>query len=127
MPIVPDDVTDVSWSATCSYDAVMEFWHIVGDITILLGAAALLGIVAEKVGLSAVVGYLIAGTLVGPGLLNWITSSEDVIRDMAEIGVALLLFTLGLEIDANRLKQLFGRGIFLGLGQVLGTGIPECK
>ena len=123
MPIVPDDVTDVSWSATCSYDAVMEFWHIVGDITILLGAAALLGIVAEKVGLSAVVGYLIAGTLVGPGLLNWITSSEDVIRDMAEIGVALLLFTLGLEIDANRLKQLFGRGIFLGLGQVLGTGI----
>ena len=103
----------------------MEFWHIVGDITILLGAAALLGIVAEKVGLSAVVGYLIAGTLVGPGLLNWITSSEDVIRDMAEIGVALLLFTLGLEIDGNRLKQLFGRGIFLGLGQVPAMNAPS--
>jgi len=101
----------------------MEFWSIVGDITILLGAAALLGIVAEKIGLSAVVGYLIAGTLVGPGLLNWISSGEDVIRDMAEIGVALLLFTLGLEIDGHRLKQLFGRGLFLGLGQVLGTGI----
>jgi CPA2 family monovalent cation:H+ antiporter-2 len=102
---------------------MMEFWSIVGDITILLGAAALLGIVAEKIGLSAVVGYLIAGTLVGPGMLNWISSGEEVIRDMAEIGVALLLFTLGLEIDGQRLKQLFGRGIFLGLGQVLGTGI----
>jgi CPA2 family monovalent cation:H+ antiporter-2 len=101
----------------------MEFWSILGDITVLLGAAALLGIVAEKLGLSAVVGYLIAGTLVGPGLLNWITSGEEVIRDMAEIGVALLLFTLGLEIDGKRLKQLFGRGIFLGLGQVLGTGV----
>ncbi len=101
----------------------MEFWSIVGDITILLGAAALLGIVAEKIGFSAVVGYLIAGTLVGPGLLNWISSGEEVIRDMAEIGVALLLFTLGLEIDGQKLKQLFGRGIFLGLGQVLGTGI----
>ena len=101
----------------------MEFWSIVGDITILLGAAALLGIVAEKIGLNAIVGYLIAGTLVGPGMLNWITSGEEVIRDMAEIGVALLLFTLGLEIDGRRLKQLFGVGIFLGLGQVLGTGI----
>ena len=101
----------------------MEFWSIVGDITILLGAAALLGILAEKAGLSGVVGYLIAGMMVGPGLLNWISSGEDVIRDMAEIGVALLLFTLGLEIDGQKLKQLFGRGIFLGLGQVLGTGI----
>ena len=105
------------------YDVEMEFWSIVGDITILLGAAALLGIVAEKAGLSAVVGYLIAGTLVGPGILNWISSGEEVIRDMAEIGVALLLFTLGLEIDGQKLKQLFGRGIFLGLGQLLGTGI----
>ena len=101
----------------------MEFWSIVGDITILLGAAALIGIITEKVGISAVVGYLIAGTLVGPGMLNWISSGEDVIREMAEIGVALLLFTLGLEIDGQKLKQLFGRGIFLGLGQVLGTGL----
>ena len=101
----------------------MEFWHIVGDITVLLGAAALMGILAEKIGLSAVVGYLVAGTLVGPGLLNWVTSGEEVIRDMAEIGVALLLFTLGLEIDLQKLKKLFGKGIFLGLGQVLGTGV----
>ena len=49
----------------------MEFWHVVGDISILLGVAVLLGIIAERMGLSGVVGYLLAGTLVGPGLLNW--------------------------------------------------------
>ena len=101
----------------------MEFWSIVGDITVLLGAAALVGIIAEKIGLSAVVGYLIAGMLVGPGVLNLITSGEEVIREMAEIGVALLLFTLGLEIDGNRLKQLIGKGLVVGCGQLIGTGL----
>lgn len=101
----------------------MEFWHIVGDITVLLGAAALLGIIAEKIGLSAVVGYLVAGMVVGPGLLNWVSSDEAAIRDIAEIGVSLLLFTLGLEIDGQRLKQLLGRGMFLGLGQLMSTGV----
>ncbi|MDP7008425.1 MAG: cation:proton antiporter [Phycisphaerales bacterium] len=101
----------------------MEFWSLVGDLTVLLCAAALLGIVAEKVGMSAVVGYLIAGTLVGPGVLDVVSSDEDVIREMAEIGVALLLFTLGLEIDGTRLKQLLGRSLFLGFGELFGAGL----
>lgn len=100
----------------------MEFWHVVGDITILLGVAVLLGIIAERLGISGVVGYLLAGTLVGPGLLNWVTSDEETIRVIAEIGVALLLFTIGLEINGRRLRELLGRGMAMGVLQILVTG-----
>jgi len=100
----------------------MDFWHIVGDITILLSMAVVLGIIAEKLGFSGVVGYLLAGTIVGPGMLNWIASDEETIRSIAEIGVALLLFTIGLEVNGHRLKQLMGRGMFIGVLQVILTG-----
>ena len=100
----------------------MDFWHIVGDITILLSMAVVFGIIAEKLGFSGVVGYLIAGTLVGPGMLGWIGSDEETIRSIAEIGVALLLFTIGLEVNGRRLKQLLGSGMVVGVLQVLFTG-----
>jgi len=100
----------------------MEFWHIVGDITVLLSVAVLLGIIAEKLGFSGIVGYLLAGTIVGPSILNLITSDEEAIVSIAEIGVALLLFTIGLEVNGQRLKQLLGRNMPIGVFQVVVTG-----
>ena len=100
----------------------MEFWHIVGDITVLLSVAVVLGIVAEKIGLSGIVGYLIAGTIVGPSMLNLIASDENAIVSIAEIGVALLLFTIGLEVNGQRLKQLLGKNMPIGVLQVVITG-----
>ena len=100
----------------------MEFWHIVGDITVLLSVAVLLGILAEKFGFSGIVGYLVAGTLIGPSMLGWVASDEKTIVSIAEIGVALLLFTIGLEVNGQRLKQLLGRGMGIGVLQVLLTG-----
>ena len=100
----------------------MDFWHVVGDITILLSVAVLLGILAERLGFSGIVGYLVAGTIVGPGLLDWVSSDEESIHSIAEIGVSLLLFTIGLEVNASRFKALFGKGMALGVLQVLVTG-----
>ena len=100
----------------------MEFWHIVGDISILLSVAVVFGIIAEKLGFSGVVGYLIAGTLVGPGMLGWVSSGEEAIRSIAEIGVALLLFTIGLEVNGKRLKEIMGKGLAIGIMQVVVTG-----
>ena len=100
----------------------MEFWHIVGDITVLLSIAVLLGIIAEKLGFSGIVGYLIAGIIVGPSMFDLITSDKDTIVSIAEIGVALLLFTIGLEVNGQRLKQLLGRKMPIGVLQVVVTG-----
>ena len=100
----------------------MEFWHIVSEITILLSVAVVLGMFCEKIGLSGIVGYLLAGTLLGPGVFDVLTAGEEAINSIAEIGVSLLLFTIGLEINQGRLKELIGKGFMLGALQIVVTG-----
>jgi Kef-type K+ transport system membrane component KefB len=70
-------------------------------LTILL-AARLLGEFAARVGIPPVIGELAAGVLLGPSLLGWVELSA-VIRLLAEIGIILLLFEVGLETDVLRL------------------------
>lgn len=95
-------------------------WGPLRDILLLLGVAMLLGAVAERLRQSAVVGYLVAGTLVGPGMLGWV-ESQDHIFAIAEIGVALLLFTIGLELSPRQLRQLGHVPLVSGPLQVLLT------
>lgn len=80
-------------------------WESLLDILLLLGTAMLLGVIAERLKQSAVVGYLAAGTLVGPATLGWV-GSRDSISHIAELGVALLLFSIGLEFSPRQLLQL---------------------
>lgn len=72
-------------------------------LTILL-AARILGELAARLGAPAVIGELLAGILLGPSLLGWIELST-VIRLLAEIGIILLLFEVGLETDILRLVK----------------------
>jgi CPA2 family monovalent cation:H+ antiporter-2 len=90
------------------------------NIIVLLAAALLSGSVAERLRQNAVVGYLLAGILLGPAGLDWLRGLEGV-RAVAELGVALLLFTIGLEFSWRRLRQ-FGRvAVFGGCLQIVGT------
>ena len=70
-------------------------------LTILL-AARILGELAARFGAPSVIGELAAGVLLGPSLLGWVEPST-VIRLLAEIGIILLLFEVGLETDVLRL------------------------
>ena len=92
------------------------------DGVIMLGAAMLFVMVFRRLGLGAVLGYLLAGVLIGPDGLELI-SAPDEILDVAEIGIALLLFLVGLELHPDRLwrlkKDIFG----LGLLQVTVAGL----
>lgn len=91
------------------------------DGVILLGAALLFVLVFRKFGLGAVLGYLVAGALVGPQGLGLVGGGEAMLG-VAEIGIALLLFLVGLELSPDRLWRL-RRDIFgLGLIQVLMAG-----
>ncbi|MGY8759087.1 MAG: cation:proton antiporter domain-containing protein, partial [Planctomycetota bacterium] len=83
----------------------MEIWGVLSDILILLFAALVLGSLCEKFRQSSILGYLVAGTLLGPNALQ-VVSSADEVTILAELGVALLLFTIGLEFSWNRLKSL---------------------
>ncbi|MDK2971422.1 MAG: monovalent cation:H+ antiporter-2, family [Candidatus Sumerlaeota bacterium] len=90
----------------------MDFWSFLLELVILLTAALILGAIFERLKQSALLGYLLAGTILGPGALN-LVHSEDAVHLVAELGVALLLFTIGLEFSFQRLRAL-GKAALIG-------------
>ncbi len=99
----------------------MDLWIILRDIVVLLGASLLFGGVFSRFGQSPIVGYLLAGMFLGgPGSLH-LVSSEHEIEAISELGVALLLFSLGLEFSIDRLKKLGGKPLWGGAAQVVLT------
>ena len=99
-------------------------WLLMGDVVILLGAAAFLGMVCERIGLSAIVGAMVAGVLVGPGVFDVVGEGGSLaaIGTVAEVGVALLLFTIGLEITRSKLRAFGSTSALAGSVQIVGTG-----
>ncbi len=75
------------------------------DITIVLGSSALAGFVAHRLRQPVLLGYLVAGLLIGPFGLGQIAQIEE-IKSLAEIGVAFLLFALGVEFSLAELKRV---------------------
>ena len=99
----------------------MDLWTLFGDIIVLLAACLLLGGLFSRFGQSPLIGYLLAGmALGGPGSLH-VVGSEHEIEAIAELGVALLLFSLGLEFSVKRLKTLGVRPLVGGIAQVVLT------
>ncbi|WP_333501408.1 glutathione-regulated potassium-efflux system protein KefC [Kluyvera genomosp. 2] len=88
--------------------------HTLIHALIYLGSAALIVPIAVRLGLGSVLGYLIAGCIIGPWGLRLVTDAEAILH-FAEIGVVLMLFVIGLELDPQRLWKLrvsvFGGGL----------------
>ena len=80
---------------------------------IFLAAAVICVPLAARLGLGSVLGYLIAGAAIGPWGFGFITAVEST-RHLAEIGVVLMLFVIGLELEPRRLlemrREVFGGG-----------------
>ena len=88
---------------------------------VLLAAAVATVPLAKRLGLGSVLGYLAAGIVVGPAALGLFGRSGE-IAGVAELGIVLLLFVIGLELKLSRLWEL-RRDIFgLGTAQVLVSG-----
>lgn len=86
-------------------------------LIILLGARVL-GEVAARLGSPPVIGELAAGILFGPSLLGWVEPTQT-IRLLAEIGIILLLFEVGLETDVSRLAKTGMKPILVAAGGVI--------
>ena len=91
------------------------------DIIILLSAAVIAVLLFQSLGLGAIPGFLVAGIVLGPSGLGYIENYDE-IAHLAELGVVLLLFVIGIEINPSRLWKM--KELVLGLGtlQVLITG-----
>src|SRR3954468_15428518 len=89
---------------------------------VYLGAAVISVPIAKRLGLGSVLGYLIAGVVIGPFALSLVGEQTDVMK-FAEFGVVILLFLIGLEVQPSTLwdmrKAIFG----FGGAQVVGTTI----
>ncbi|RQW61630.1 glutathione-regulated potassium-efflux system protein KefB [Vibrio viridaestus] len=87
---------------------------------IFLTAAAVAVPIAQRMGLGSVLGYLLAGIVIGPWGLGLI-SDVDAILHFAEFGVVMLLFLIGLELNIKKLWKMKGPIIGLGGAQVVVT------
>ena len=79
-------------------------------LAIILISTKLCGLIVRKLGLPEVVGYLLAGILLGPSVFHVMTISESnvtgaFLEDTAELGVAFLMFSAGLDTDMEEMKK----------------------
>jgi len=90
---------------------------------VYLSVAVLFVPIARSLGLGSVLGYLIGGVIIGPSMLALVGEESQDVMHFAEIGVVMMLFLIGLELDPSRLWKL--RKPILGLGgtQVIVTTI----
>ena len=98
----------------------MEAYSIFKDLAIIIVFAKLFGIIARKLRAPQVVGEIVAGLIIGPGVLGLVQQTDFLVQ-MAEIGVVLLMFSAGLETD---LKELLKTGPIALLIACCGVFIP---
>ncbi len=90
------------------------------DLALILLSTKLLGLFTKKIHMPQVVGALIAGLVLGPAGLGWL-SETDFISSLAEVGVIILMFSAGLESDLSALKTTGKKSIIIAL---LGVLVP---
>src|SRR3989338_4649895 len=93
------------------------------EILIVLLTATLIALLFERLRLPALLGFILAGTVIGPHGFGWISDLSR-IHDLAEVGMIFLMLTIGLEFSFDRLKGL-KKVVFLGGGAqiLLSIGI----
>lgn len=95
----------------------MNHYTLVQDFVVLLLAAGLAGMLCKRLGLSAIVGYLLAGIVIGPSSppFSLITDTEH-ITQLSHVGLVFLMFAIGLELSLSKLRRM-------GLPIVMATAI----
>ncbi len=89
------------------------------DLIVYLAAAVIAVPLAKRLGLGSVLGYLVAGCVIGPWGLRLVSDPESIVQ-VSEFGVVLMLFLIGLELDLEELWKLRG-AVFIGGGAQLGA------
>ena len=107
--------------------SVVETAPLVLDVGVVLLGAAAAGYGARRIGLPAIIGYLVVGLMVSPFTPGYIADKNQ-IAILADIGVVLLLFEVGIEIDLRRLRReqrgvIWGAPLQVLIGMIIATPI----
>jgi Kef-type K+ transport system membrane component KefB len=92
------------------------------EFAIILLLAAIIGALGQLLRQPLIIMFIVLGILVGPTILD-IAKSKDYIHLLAEIGIAVLLFIVGLKLDIRLIKSIGKVAVVAGLGQVLFTSV----
>jgi CPA2 family monovalent cation:H+ antiporter-2 len=107
--------------------SIVETAPLVLNVGVVLTAAATMGFAARKLGLPSVIGYLVTGLLVSPFTPGFVADNNQLAL-LADIGVVLLLFEVGIELDLRKITReqkalLWGVPTQMGFGLLVGTPI----
>lgn len=101
---------------------VIEIGPILQDFTIIMIAASIMAMVSYKLKQPMVIGYIIAGMIIGPFTPPFsLITNFDVLNLFAEIGVILLLFVVGMEFPIEKLKKIGKKALVIAFSEGLGT------
>ena len=101
---------------------MLAFESVFYEIAALLAVAAVVGAIGTWLRQPLIVAFIAAGILVGPSGFEWVAASDQVDL-LAKMGIALLLFVVGLKLDLHIIRTLGPVALATGLGQVLFTSI----
>jgi Kef-type K+ transport system membrane component KefB len=90
------------------------------NVALLLAVAAAVGAVAIRLHQPLIVAFLLVGIMVGPSALGWVTAAGE-IHLLAQIGITVLLFVVGLKLDIRLVRNLGPVALATGIGQLLFT------
>src|SRR3982074_1591440 len=92
----------------------MSEYPVLKDLAIIFAVSLLVILVFHRIKLPALPGFIVAGVLLGPNALGLVSDAHQV-ESLAEVGVILLLFTIGIEFSLSRLREM-GRQVVIGGG-----------
>src|SRR5256712_771905 len=95
----------------------MSEYHVLKDLAIIFAVSLLVILVFHRIKLPALPGFIVAGVLLGPNALGLVSDVHQV-ESLAEVGVILLLFTIGIEFSLGRLREMGRQVVVGGLSQV---------
>ncbi len=101
-------------------DASLMFQDPFTRIALLLALAAAAGAIAFRARQPTMVAFLLVGIVVGPSMLGWVSPTGE-LHLLAEIGIAVLLFVVGLKLDIHLVRQLGAVAVIAGLAQMVIT------
>jgi CPA2 family monovalent cation:H+ antiporter-2 len=89
----------------------MSGYDLVQDLAVVLVIAGLVGFVFQRIGLSNIVGFLVAGLLVGPHASHFgLVTDPHAIEALSQLGLAFLMFSIGLDLSISKMRR-FGPGV----------------
>jgi len=103
----------------------VETVTILRDLVIAFAIAIVVVTVLRRIGVPAIAGFILAGALIGPNAFRLVTDVHRV-EVLAEIGVVLLLFGIGLELSVSHVRKLWRLVVFGGSLQVGATTLATC-